>query len=130
VEGEIKKIFLSFLIASILPAAAYAQERIDISLAHGSNAELQTKEQLQRLLKSYDLSKWIFTTSIMIDEKATPHSHPALTLHTRHLKDDELLLSTFVHEQAHWFVVQKDKDLEAAMKELRAIFLKIPVGFP
>ena len=34
-------------------------------------------------------------------------SHPALTLHTRHAKDDELLLSTFVHEQFHWFLTER-----------------------
>jgi len=125
-----KKILLTFVITSIMQTAAYAQEKITISLSHGTSAEQQTKEQLQRLLKSYDLSQWIFTKSIIIDEKAIPHSHPTLTLHTRHLKDDELLLSTFVHEQAHWFVTQRDKDSEAAVKELRAIFPSIPVGFP
>jgi hypothetical protein len=125
-----KKILFTFVITSILQTAAYGQEKIAISLAHGTSAELQTKEHSERLLKSYDLSKWIFTKSIIIDEKAIPHSHPTLTLHTRHLKDDELLLSTFVHEQAHWFVTQKDKDSEAAVKELHAIFPTIPVGFP
>ena len=111
-------------------SALYAQEKISISLAHGSKAEQQTKEQLQRLLTAYDLSKWVFTKSIIIDEKSIPHSHPILTLHTRHLKDDELLLSSFVHEQLHWFITQRDKDSEAAMKELRVLFPKIPVGFP
>ena len=131
VVGEtMKKIFLSALLAFIFDSALHAQEKIEISLAHGSKAEVQTKEQLQRLLGAYDLSKWIFTRSIIIDEQAIPHSHPTLTLHTRHLKDDELLLSTFVHEQLHWFVFQKDKESEAAMKELRVLFPKIPVGFP
>jgi hypothetical protein len=125
-----KKILFTFVITTIVQTAAFAQEKISISLAHGTSAEQQTKEQLERLLKSYDLSKWIFTRSIIIDEKAIPHSHPTLTLHTRHLKDDELLLSTFVHEQAHWFVTQKDKDSEATVKELRALFPAIPVGYP
>lgn len=34
---------------------------------------------------------------------AIPYSHPVLTLHTRHLKDDLALLSTFVHEEYHWY---------------------------
>src|SRR4051812_30597332 len=97
-----KRILLLFLLALLPNTALYAREKIDISLAHGSKAEQQTKEQLQRLLGAYDLSKWIFTKSIIIDEQSIPHSHPTLTLHTRHLKDDELLLSTFVHEQLHW----------------------------
>src|SRR4030095_8928515 len=100
------------------------------SLKNNSREESQTRDQLQRLVKTYDLSKWIFTRSILIDEKAIPHSHPILTLHTRHLKDDDLLLSTFVHEQLHWFLVQKGKETDEAMKELRALFPKVPVGPP
>lgn len=122
-------LFLSLLII-LLSCSTYAQDKISISLAHGSKDEIQTKEQLQRLLKTYDLSKWIFTRSIIIDEQSIPHSHPTLTLHTRHLKDDDLLLSTFVHEQLHWFIGQKDKDTEEAIKELRVLFPKIPIGFP
>jgi len=124
-----KTLFLPVTIV-LLTITSYAQDKIDISLKNGSAGEIQTRDQLQRLLKTYDLSKWIFTKSILIDEKAIPHSHPILTLHTRHLKDDDLLLSTFVHEQLHWFLVQNDKETKEAMKDLRALFPKVPVGFP
>jgi hypothetical protein len=118
------------LIALFLCSGASAQTAIEISLKKNSKAEQQTKEQLQRLLKTYDLTKWIFTKSIEIDEEAIPHSHPVLTLSARHVKDDELLLSTFVHEQAHWFLTQNDKNAEAAKKELRILFPNVPVAFP
>jgi len=124
-----KRILLPLTIA-LLSITSYAQDKLDISLKSGSQSEIQTKEQLQRLVKTYDLSKWIFTKAILIDEKSIPHSHPVLTLHTRHLKDDDLLLSTFVHEQLHWFLVQKDKETNEAIKELRVAFPKVPVGFP
>src|SRR5215212_10130068 len=101
----------------LLCTSAFAEEKLSITLAHGSKPELQTREQLQRILAANDLSNWIFTRAIIIDETATPHSHPTLTLSTRHLKDDELLLSTFVHEQMHWFITQRDKDAEEAFKE-------------
>jgi len=114
----------------LFSVSSYAQDKLDISLKSGSQAEVQTKAQLQRLLTTYDLSKWIFTKSILIDEKSIPHSHPVLTLHTRHLKDDDLLLSTFAHEQLHWFLVQKDKETEEAIKELHVLFPKVPIGFP
>ena len=120
---------MAFIVV-LLSVTSYAQDKLDISLKSGSQPEIQTKEQLQRLLKTYDLSKWIFTKSILIDEKSVPHSHPVLTLHTRHLKDDDLLLSAFVHEQLHWFLVQKQKETEEAIKELRALFPQVPVGFP
>jgi hypothetical protein len=125
-----KKRILLILIILLLASTSYAQDKIEISLKNNSREESQTRDQLQRLVKTYDLSKWIFTRSILIDEKAIPHSHPILTLHTRHLKDDDLLLSTFVHEQLHWFLVQKGKETDEAMKELRALFPKVPVGPP
>ena len=65
-----------------------------------------------------------------IDEKSIPHSHPILTLHTRHFHDDELLLSTFVHEQLHWFLVQRGKETEEAIKELHGLFPMAPTRPP
>lgn len=125
-----KRITCLTLVALCLSNAAFAQGGIDISVKKGSKGEQQTKEQLQRLIKKYDLTKWTFTRFIMIEEGAIPHSHPVLTLSARHVKDDELLLSTFVHEQAHWFLTQNSKATEEAKKELRVMFPKAPVSFP
>ena len=77
--------------------------RPTISLRHGTVAEQATQRQLEKLFDEYDLSPWLFTQAVVIDEDAVPHSHPVLTLHTRHLKDDLLLLSTFIHEQSHHY---------------------------
>ena len=46
-------------------------------------------------------------------------SHPVLTLHTRHRRDDDLLLSTFLHEQLHWqdgaaIVLHRELDVTVA----------------
>lgn len=111
-------------------SALGASPQLSISLKHGDAKERATQSQLERLLSQYGLAQWIFTTSVVIDEDAVPHSHPILTLHTRHLKDDDLLLSTFVHEQAHWFFEQHRGDAAKAVAELRGLYPSIPVGFP
>jgi hypothetical protein len=113
-----------------MSSALHAQASLEIALKHGSKVEQQTRDQLQRLLKAYDLAKWTFTKSILIDEESIPHSHPVLTLSARHVKDDELLLSTFVHEQAHWFLTQNSKATEDAKQELRSMFPKVPIKPP
>src|SRR5262249_32114244 len=77
------------LVALALSDVLYAQANLEIALKRGSKGELQTRDQLQRLIKTYDLAKWTFTRSILIDEEAIPHSHPVLTLSARHVKDDE-----------------------------------------
>src|SRR5215470_9502151 len=109
--GDFRRITLLLMILAF--ARTVTAETLEITLKHGTAAEAQTREQLQRLLATYDLSPWIYTKSIVIDERAIPFSHPVLTLHTRHAKEDELLLSTFVHEQFHWFLAERPEATEA-----------------
>src|SRR5262245_5965571 len=124
------RLLSAWLMVVTMAPTALAQDPVAITLVHDSATERQTRDQLQRLLKAYDVSPWIYTKSIAIDDRAIPHSHPVLTLHTRHLKDDALLLSTFVHEQLHWFLVQKDDATEQAIKELRQRFPSVPTALP
>lgn len=118
------------LVFAVLAASApsFGQASVEIALKQGSPLEAQTRDQLQRLMKTYDLSPWLYTKSIVIDERAIPFSHPVLTLNTRHLKDDDLLLSTFVHEQFHWFLVERDAGTKEAINELRKMFPSVPSG--
>lgn len=114
-----------------LTVSAFSQTNLTIALKNNTQPEQQVKAQLERLLKTYDVSKWIATKSIVIDEKTgIPHSHPVLTLNTRHIKDDELLLSTFIHENMHWFVIQDGRDLDAAIAEFKKMFPDAPAAAP
>lgn len=101
-----------------------------ITLKHGGAQELATRRQLEHLFTQYDVTPWLFTSVLEIDDEATPHSHPVLTLSTRHVQDDLLLLATFVHEQSHWYFEARPDATHAAMAELEASFPDLPVGFP
>jgi hypothetical protein len=125
-----KRSTILFLVVFFAAFSASAQAKIEITLKNNTPAEAATKTQLERLMKTYDLSTWTFTNKIEIDEKSIPHSHPLLTLHARHLKDDDLLLSTYVHEQIHWHFTSKRKESEEAFKELKAMFPDIPKTAP
>jgi hypothetical protein len=103
---------------------------IEVSLAHGTTTETETRDQLQRLLKAYDLSNWVWTRKVLIEDGAIPHSHPILTLNTRHLKDDSLLLSTFVHEEYHWYETAHPGETSAAIAELKTAYPHLPAGGP
>lgn len=105
-------------------------EPVKIDLKHGTDAEQRTERQLERILASYDLAKYTFTRQVMIDEQAIPHSHPVLTLHTRHLNSDDELLSTYIHEQLHWYLDAHLSQTEAAEAELHKLYPKVPVGYP
>lgn len=83
-------------------AAQGAQPGLEITFERNSEAERATADQLRRILQKYDVDQWIYTRRVHIDERAIPHSHPVLTLHTRQRGDDLALLATFLHEQFHW----------------------------
>lgn len=116
--------------ALLVSGTVHAEMPLEISYAHNAADEMRTGEQLNHLLQTGDMSKWIVTKTVVIDHDAIPHSHPVLTLHARHLRDDDLLLSTFVHEQMHWFLAAHRQDAETAMTELRKLYPKSPVGYP
>jgi len=107
-----------------------AHPALDIKLVHGTIPEQKTITQLQSLMAKYDLSRWLFTHEINVESHEIPHSHPVLTLNTRHLNQDDLLLSTFIHEQLHWFLDTRESATAAAVAELRVMYPKIPVGYP
>lgn len=102
-------------------AAGAGAQGVDIALENESEAERQTAERIRGFLERYDLSDWMFTTEIRIDENDIPHSHPVLTLHTRHLGDDDMLLSVLLHEQFHWYASESD-GYDEAIEEFAAMF--------
>lgn len=108
------------VLASFACEGSMAQE-LQITLENDSAKERQTAEQIEALLDEYELSDWLFTREIRIDENDFPHSHPVLTLHTRHLGDDDMLLSTLLHEQFHWFASESD-GYAAAIDEFAEMF--------
>ncbi|MGM9484318.1 hypothetical protein ACS5PN_24195 [Roseateles sp. NT4] len=128
---KIHRLLLTALLPlALMKPASAADVGLTIKLAHDSERERQTQAQLERLLQSYDVSRWVHTRDIVIDEEEIPHSHPVLTLHARHLKDDDLLLSTFVHEQTHRMLDEHPAEHAAAVRELKKLYPRIPTGYP
>lgn len=101
-----------------------------VYLEAGNEFEHLACDQLERLLNTYDLTRWTFTTTIRICDFAIPHSHPVLTLNTRHLNDDAQQLSTFLHEQIHWYEASHQAQVAAAMAQFRTIFPDAPAAPP
>lgn len=126
--ADVRRRIVLFVVTLAMGQAVVGQAKLDIVLKQGTPNEAQTRDQLQKLLATYDLSPWLYTKSIVIDERAIPFSHPVLTLHTRHLKNDELLVSTFVHEQFHWFLAERREATEEAIADLRKLFPSVPAG--
>lgn len=114
----------------LLPGVLAGQDSGDvrIRLENGTTAETRMAEELRDLLRRYDTGPWTLTREVRIEERAIPHSHPVLTLHTRHLGDPPMLLATYLHEQLHWLEDARPGPWQAAMAELEALYPDVPAA--
>jgi hypothetical protein len=80
--------------------------------------------------RSYDLSRYAFTRHVVIEERAINHAFPVLTLNVRFLCSADELLSSYVHEQLHWYLRSRGVDQRDAVAEFRRIYPGAPVGLP
>ena len=121
-------ILLAFTATRPATSAQSAPE-LEITFEHNSAAERATAEQLKKTLQKFDVAKWIYTRRIHIDERSIPHSHPVLTLRTRHRGNENGLLATFLHEQFHW-LEEGNSHFKAAMDSFATVYPDAPSRGP
>ncbi len=78
--------------------------RIDVDLGHAEREAARIRDLLTALRRRHDLSRFEFTRHVQIVPAGPTHSHPILTLGTRFAETEDLLLSTYLHEQMHWYL--------------------------
>lgn len=83
--------------------------KLNIRTKNGLPMEEQRKQQMERLARQYDLHKYTITRDILIERGAINHSYPVLTLNLRFLDNDDLALSAYVHEQGHWYLMERNR---------------------
>ena len=59
---------------------------------------------LRALRRRHDLSRFEYTRIVRIVPGGDTFSHPMLTLGNRFAEHEDLLLSTYLHEQMHWYL--------------------------
>jgi hypothetical protein len=114
----------------LVMCARVASPSVTIDLARGSERELKTKETLERVLATYDLTKYTFTRRVVIEEGAINHAFPVLTLNARFASSPDELLSSYIHEQLHWHLRERLPQQQEAIAELRRMYPAAPVGLP
>lgn len=122
---------LIFLLISI-PAILVAQTpKLNIKLEHNSGGEQKRKEQIERLAEKYDLKKYTITRDIVVDQQAMNHSAPVLTQNLRFLDNDDRALSAYVHEQAHWLLMERHRgEAREMLPELQRMYPNLPTAPP
>jgi len=122
--------FLMCALTLSLAIPAFAREGVSVRTAHHGPREEQTAERLKKLIGTYDLSKYTFTREVVIDRGAMNHAFPELTLNARWADAPDDLLSSYIHEQLHWYLRDHDAQQKSAIDELRRMYPNAPVGLP
>jgi len=105
--------------------------KLHIRLKNGTPIEERKKEQMERLAKQYDLKKWTITRDILIEQGVRPHSSPVLTLNGRWPDEDDLALSMYLHEQAHWVLIERHRgQMNDLFHDLKRVVPGLPTEFP
>lgn len=110
-----------------------AIENIEIDLTEAQSAAEQVRELLNKLRSEHDLSQFEYAPRMRIAPGAIPHSHPVLTLNTM-VRTEGALLSTYLHEQMHWYVTwysyARLHEWSSIRTELEARYPAVPTTFP
>lgn len=121
-----RSLFTSVLTFCSLTIMAQSPE-IEFTTKNDTERERAEIVKVREVLDMYDLTKWIFTDKVMIEGFAIPHSHPILTLNTKPKTQDELL-STFLHEQIHWYVDEHKEEEQKAIADFKKRYKNVPHG--
>jgi hypothetical protein len=78
--------------------------RIDVDLEHARREADRVRNMLHALRRRHDLSRYEYTRVVRIVPGSDTFSHPMLTLGNRFTDSEDLLLSTYLHEQMHWYL--------------------------
>jgi hypothetical protein len=97
------------VIALLASALLAGTPKLNIRTKNHLPAEEQRKQQMERLARQYDLSKYTITRDIIIERGAMNHSSPVPTLNLRFLDNDDLALSAYVREQGHWYLMGRHR---------------------
>ena len=114
----------------IKQAPSQAQADINFILQHGSSAEQATVDTLISLISKYDLSRWAYTKTVMVNDRGQPRARPVLSLNTRYRRQEELLLAKYLNAQMRWLLSFDPVATQAAVGELRTTYPDIPVDVP
>src|ERR1700674_242195 len=121
--------YLLFAILLVPVFAAAKTPKLNITLQHNSAGEQKRKEQIERLADEYDLTKYTITRDIVIDQGAMNHSAPVLTQNLRFLDNDDRALSAYVHEQAHWLLMERHRgQVRQMLSELITMFPNMSIA--
>jgi hypothetical protein len=123
------RLAVAFLIVA-QSASAAGTPGVTITLANDSPREQRARTMLDQMLAEHDVKKYVFTNRVIIEQGATNHAFPVLTMNPHVGATADSILSTFLHEQLHWHLRNQGPRMQQAVNELRRLYPRVPVGLP
>lgn len=107
---------------------------VKIDLDHARSEAERIRRTLTALRRRHDLSRYEYTKVIRIMPGGDTFAHPVLTLGNRFTDSEDQLLSTYLHEQMHWYLWHlgtPDRDMVAPFyDELVRRYPDAPIELP
>jgi hypothetical protein len=108
--------------------------RIDVDVEHAQREAERVRGMLAALRRRHDLSRYEYARVVRIVPGSDTFAHPVLTLGNRFAENEDMLLSTYLHEQMHcylWYLGTPERDMVAPfMDELVRRYPDAPVTLP
>jgi hypothetical protein len=77
---------------------------IDVDLDHSRREGERVSNLLAALRRRHDLARFEYTSVVRIVPGGETFAFPVLTLGNRFADNEDILLSTYLHEQMHWYL--------------------------
>lgn len=78
--------------------------RVDVDLEHARREGDRVRDMLMALRRRHDLARYEYTRIVRIVPGGDTVAHPVLQLGNRFADNEDQLLSTYLHEQMHWYL--------------------------
>jgi hypothetical protein len=78
--------------------------QLEVDLDHAMREGERVRDMLAALRRRHDLARYEYTSIVRIVPGGETFAHPVLTLGNRFATSEDLLLSTYLHEQMHWYL--------------------------
>ncbi|HEX2335715.1 MAG TPA: hypothetical protein VHI72_04510 [Hyphomicrobiaceae bacterium] len=108
--------------------------RIDVDLEHAQREAERVRSLLEALRRRHDLARYEYTHVVRIVPGSDTFAHPVLTLGNRFADSEDLLLSTYLHEQMHWYLwllgTPEHDPVAPFFDELVRRYPEAPIGLP
>jgi hypothetical protein len=108
--------------------------QVDVDLDHARREGERVSNLLAALRRRHDLARFEYTSVVRIVPGGDTFAFPVLTLGNRFADNEDLLLSTYLHEQMHWYLWHlgtPERDmLEPFMDELVRRYPDAPTTLP